>query len=81
MGPVADVSVFIIEKVGAYEVVAEALPGEVTRVRIRNGPPCQSAVHMVNWQTGEGMVGTAWSDQAAMDVAAEARRPQARSGR
>jgi heme-degrading monooxygenase HmoA len=35
---------------------------------------------MINRQTGEGMVGTVWADQAAMEAAAEAaeaRRPQA----
>jgi len=36
--------------------------------------------NMINRQTGEGMVGTVWTDKASVDVAAEAaeaRRPQA----
>jgi heme-degrading monooxygenase HmoA len=47
---------------------------------IKAGPGFRAVRQMVNRQTGEGMVGTVWADQAAMDAAAEAaeaRRPRA----
>jgi heme-degrading monooxygenase HmoA len=47
---------------------------------IKAGPGFRAMRQMINRQTGEGMVGTVWADQAAMDAAAEAgeaRRQQA----
>jgi heme-degrading monooxygenase HmoA len=48
--------------------------------QIKAGPGFRAVRQMVNRQTGEGMAGTVWADQAAMDAAAEAaeaRRKQA----
>ena len=48
--------------------------------QITAGPGFCAVRNMINRQTGEGMVGTVWADEASMDAAAEAaeaRRPQA----
>jgi heme-degrading monooxygenase HmoA len=39
---------------------------------IKAGPGFQALRNMINRQTGEGMVGTAWADEKAMRAAAEA---------
>jgi heme-degrading monooxygenase HmoA len=39
---------------------------------IKAGPGFQALRNMINRQTGEGMVGTAWADEQAMRAAAEA---------
>lgn len=47
---------------------------------IKGSPGFCAVRNMINRQTGEGLVGTVWSDKAAMDAAAEAgeaRREQA----
>ena len=48
--------------------------------QIKAQPGFCAVRNMINRQTGEGMVGTVWTDKAAVDAAAEAaeaRRPQA----
>jgi heme-degrading monooxygenase HmoA len=40
--------------------------------QIKAGPGFRAVRQMINRQTGEGMVGTVWADQAAMEAAAEA---------
>jgi heme-degrading monooxygenase HmoA len=48
--------------------------------QIKSGPGFCAVRNMINRQTGAGMVGTVWADEAALDAAAaaaEARRQQA----
>lgn len=40
--------------------------------QIKAGPGFRAVRNMINRQTGEGMVGTLWTDRAAMEAAAEA---------